>query len=75
MSDELPTARSTLAARYVRVRLDCRHCRHTATADLARLVAEGRGDAPLTELRWRCAECGANAVDAMVVPVSMRPTA
>ena len=41
-SDALRTARSTLAARYVRVW--CKACRHQADADLGGLVASGHGD-------------------------------
>lgn len=35
----------------------------TATyADLPRLIAEGFGDVPLIELKFRCAGCGSRAV-------------
>ena len=50
---DLPTARTTLAARYVRVLLTCWHCRHQADADLPALIEAGRGDVPLARLRWR----------------------
>jgi hypothetical protein len=32
-------------------------------ADLAGLIATGRGDTPLVHLRWRCAECGSRRID------------
>jgi hypothetical protein len=51
---DLPTPRSTLAARYVRIVLTCRSCLHQVDADLEALIAAGRGDTPLVELRWRC---------------------
>jgi len=40
---ELPTPRTTLAARYVRVVLTCWLCRHQRDADLQTLVDAGRG--------------------------------
>ena len=58
MTDDLPTARTTLAARYVRVLVFCRSCRHQADADLQAIVESGRGDVPLVELRFRCSQCG-----------------
>jgi hypothetical protein len=59
----LPTPRSTLASRYVRVLLTCWHCRHQADADLPALVAAGRGDVPLVRLRWRCTRCRSGEID------------
>ena len=50
MSDDLPTARTTLRTGYVRGN----SCRHQADADLRAIVLAGRGDVPLTELRFRC---------------------
>jgi hypothetical protein len=60
---ELPTPRSTLRARYVRVSLNCRSCLHQADADLEALIDAGRGDTPLVDLRWRCARCGHRRID------------
>jgi hypothetical protein len=57
---ELPTPRTTLSARYVRVLVRCKSCRHRCDADLQALVDAGRGDVPLVELRFRCANCGSN---------------
>ena len=38
----------------------------TTAADLARLVADGFGDVPLIELRFRCAKCGSRDVFSVV---------
>ena len=35
----------------------CKSCRHQGLADLQSLMDAGRGDVPLFELRWRCANC------------------
>jgi hypothetical protein len=51
---DLPTPRTTLAARYVRVLLTCWHCRHQADADLQGLI-----DGAVAMSRW-CA-CGGGA--------------
>jgi hypothetical protein len=37
----------------VRVLVFCNSCRHQADADLQAIVESGRGDVPLTELRFR----------------------
>jgi hypothetical protein len=49
-----PATRTTLAARYVRVLVFCNSCCRQADADLQAIVDASRGDAPLTELRFRC---------------------
>jgi hypothetical protein len=54
---ELPTQRTALAARYVRVLVFCRSCHHQCDADLQALVDAGRGDVPLTHLRFRRGQC------------------
>jgi hypothetical protein len=65
--DELPTARSTLRASYLTLLVWCRGgCRHQAEADLHGLVASGRGDVPLTALRFRCANCGSDRTDSVL---------
>jgi hypothetical protein len=63
MSDTLPTPRTTLHCRYVRVLLTCWSCKHQRDADLADLIAAGLGDTPLVHLRWRCAKCGGRRID------------
>jgi hypothetical protein len=55
--DTLPTPHSTLRARYVRVLVWCKACRHQADADLQALVGAPHGDVPLTRLRFRCTSC------------------
>ena len=62
----LPTARTTLCTGYVRVRVICNSCRHQADADLQAIVESGRGDMPLTELRFRCSQCGTYRTDCVV---------
>jgi hypothetical protein len=68
MSNALPTARTTLQARYVHLRLTCRSCLRSRNADLQALVNAGNGDVPLVHLRFRCSYCGHRSVDALVVP-------
>jgi hypothetical protein len=65
-----PTPRTTLRCRYVRVLLTCWSCKHQRDADLAGLIAAGRGDTPLVQLCWRCAACGGRVCTshARVVP-------
>jgi hypothetical protein len=54
----MPTPRSTLRARYVTLLVWCKGgCRHQAEADLQGLVETGRGDVPLTALRFRYSNC------------------
>ena len=63
---ELPTPRTTLRARYVRVLVWCKSCRHRRDADLQALVDAGRGDVPLIHLRFRCSNCGSGLTDFVV---------
>jgi hypothetical protein len=51
---------------YVRVLVFCNSCRHQADADLRAIVDAGRGDEPLTELRFRCSQCGTDRTDFVV---------
>ena len=53
----LPTPRTTLAASYVAVLVWCKSCRHQAPADMQELIDAGKGDVPLTRLRFRCSNC------------------
>jgi hypothetical protein len=50
----------------VRVLVFCKSCRHQADADLQALVNAGRGDVPLTELRFLCSQCGTHRTDFVV---------
>jgi hypothetical protein len=61
-----PTPRTALRTRYVRVLVFCNSCRRQADADLRALVLTGRGDVPLTELRFRCSNCGTDRTDFVV---------
>jgi hypothetical protein len=47
--------------RYVRVPVFCNSCRHQADANLRAIVESGRGDVPLTELRFRCSSAAPTA--------------
>jgi hypothetical protein len=64
--DTLPTARTTLHTKYVRVLVFCNSCRHQADADLQAIVDAGRGDVSLTKLRFRCSRCGTDRTDFVV---------
>ena len=66
MSDDPPTARTTLRTGYVRVLVFCKSCRHQADADQQALVNAGRGDVSLTQLRFRCSQCGTHRTDFVV---------
>jgi hypothetical protein len=48
---------------YVRVLVFCNSCRRQAAADLQALVDAGRGDVPLTALRFRCSQCHTDRTD------------
>jgi hypothetical protein len=41
-------------------------CQHRAPADLQKLVDAGHGDVPLTQLRFRCSNCGSRRTDWVV---------
>ena len=73
MPDDLPTPRSTLRSRYVRVLVWCKACRHEADADLQALVDAGRGDVPLIKLRFRCSNCGSRLTDWVVTAKNTGP--
>jgi hypothetical protein len=66
MPDGLPTPRTTLRARYVRVLLTYWSCKRQRDADLATLVAACRGDVPLVQLRWRCSWCHSSRIGAVM---------
>ena len=71
--DTFPTPRSTLRVGYVEVRIWCTACRHRAAADLQALVDTGRGDVPLKDLRFRCANCGSRLTDWVVTAKKIGP--
>jgi hypothetical protein len=64
--DTLPTARTTLRTGCVRVLVFCNSCRHQADANLQAIIDAGRGDVPLTELQFRCSQCGTDRTDFVV---------
>jgi hypothetical protein len=64
---ELPTARSMLRARFLRLHVWCKACHHAVDADLQGLIDRGRGDVSLVKLRFRCAKCGSRRTDAVVM--------
>ncbi len=66
--EDLPTARTTLRARYVDLSLHCRSCLRSRTADMQALIDDGRGDVPLIHLRFRCSYCGHRNIDVQVTP-------
>jgi hypothetical protein len=61
-----PHPRTTLRTGYVRVLVFCNSCRQQADADLQAIVESGRGDVPLTELRFRGSQCGTGRTDFVV---------
>ena len=63
----------TLRPGYVRVLVFSNSCRHQADADGYALVESGRGDVPLTELPFRCSQCGTDRTDFVVT--SQQPAA
>ena len=44
----------------------CNGCQHAAEADQAALIAAGRGDVPVIELRFRCGACGSRNCSVVV---------
>jgi hypothetical protein len=65
---DFPTARSMLPQDgWLCVFVWCKACHDQAPADLRAIIAAGRGDRPLKDLRFRCAECGSSLTDAVVM--------
>jgi hypothetical protein len=68
MTGALPAPSALPTARFIRVRLVCRTCRHRMDGDLRRLAINRRfADAPFTNLPWRCSRCGSRRVTALVM--------
>lgn len=68
MPDNLPTARSTLPnASWLYLHVWCKACQHQAQADLQAIIDRGRGDVPLKDLKFRCAQCGSRRTDAVMM--------
>ena len=62
---KLPTAR-TIAPTGFRVHVWCKACRHSVDADLDALIRSGKGDIPLVQLEWQCANCRSGMTDFVV---------
>jgi hypothetical protein len=62
------TARSMLDRGYV-LAAYCSHCERWAVLDLARLIADGRGDEPLIGRHARCSVCGERGMWQLRPPV------
>lgn len=58
MDIRVDSARSMLEQGY-RLTAYCDPCGVSREVDLAKMVAEGRGDVILIRRRWRCKNCGA----------------
>ena len=61
----LPTPRTALRARYVRCWC-CASRASTRRMPTCTLFVRGRGDVPLTRLRFRCSNCGSDRTDFVV---------
>jgi len=59
----LPTLR-TLGGHVLHV--ICNGCQHSVKADQPALIAAGRGDVPVIELRFRCGACGSRNTSVIV---------
>jgi hypothetical protein len=44
----------------------CNGCQHAVEADQPMLIAAGRGDVPVVDLRFRCSACGSRNTGAIV---------
>jgi hypothetical protein len=66
-SDNLPTARTHLAAGWLIEFVWCKACHHQAPADLQAIVDAGRGDVPPKDLKFRCTKCGSRLTDHVVM--------
>ena len=68
MAENLPTARSMLPQRYLRLDVWCEACQHSGAANMQAIIDAGQGgDQPLKDMRFRCAKCGSQRTDAVVV--------
>src|SRR4051812_14685372 len=63
MTDNLPTVHSTHRAGHLAVLVWCKACHYQAPADLRAIIASGRGDVLVKDLRFRCAQCGSPLTD------------
>jgi hypothetical protein len=45
----------------------CRACHHQAPADLRGIIAGGRGDVPVKDLKFRCTSCSSALTDFVIM--------
>jgi hypothetical protein len=65
---DFPTARSMLPNdRWLCLFVWCKACHHQAPADLRAIIAGGRGDVPVKDLKFRCAKCGSRMTDSVMM--------
>jgi hypothetical protein len=57
----LATVNNVLKAQAI-LWLMCGNCDHEAKADLAGILRRGLGDAPITDLKFKCSACGSKTV-------------
>jgi hypothetical protein len=74
MTDNLPTAR-TMATTGFRWHVFCKSCHWAIDPDFQQLIADGRGDVPLVDLKWRCGRCGSRLIDAVMSGGHLGPRA
>ena len=49
-----------------RIHVWCKACRHSVDADPDALIRNGKGDIPLVQLKWQCANCRSGLTDFVV---------
>jgi len=57
----------------LRLIVRCKACRRQRELSGADIVAMGKGDVPLVNLKWRCTNCGSYLTDSVVSGSDMRP--
>jgi len=66
VTDDFPTARTMLRQdAWLCLLVWCKACHHQRVADLQAIIDVGRGDVPLKDLKFRCAQCGSWSSDAL----------
>jgi hypothetical protein len=68
---DLPTARDYQGNH--RLLVWCKSCRFQRELSFKALVADGRGDIPIINLRFRCTNCGSHLTDAVVSGSHLTP--
>ena len=62
----LPTPRTSLRARYVSLWFGAKAAASIRPRPICTACGAGRGDVPLTHLRFRCSNCGSDRTDFVV---------